>query len=215
MPRRPPHDARVSSVPPLRIVPLDEPPALQARAMDNLRFIRETMERAGSFTAVSGLGVCATGVLAVVAAAVAGTDQASDRWMLAWFGALLGSVLVSGWATVRKARGAGMPILSGPGRKFVLAFSPPMVVGALLTLVLVRVDQMALLPGAWMLLYGTAVMAAGAFSVRIVPAMGGCFLLLGAVALFSPPVVAQILMAIGFGGLHLAFGVAIIRGHGG
>lgn len=215
MPRRPPHDAHVSSAPPIRLVPLDEPPALQARAIDNLRFIRETMERAGPFTAISGWGVCATGALAIVAASVAGTAPSSPRWMLAWMGALLGSVLVSGWATVRKARGAGMPILSGPGRKFLLAFSPPMFVGALLTLVLVRVDQTALLPGAWLLLYGTAVMAAGAFSVRIVPAMGGCFLLLGAVAVFSPPLIAQILMVLGFGGLHLAFGVAIARGHGG
>lgn len=215
MRRRPRHDARVNTQSPLRVVRVDDPPALQARAMDNLRFIRETMERAGSFTAVSGWGMCATGALAVGAAVVAGSDQSSWRWMAAWMGALLGSVLVSGWATVRKARGAGMPILSGPGRKFVLAFSPPMFVGALLTLVLVRVEQMALLPGAWMLLYGTAVMAAGAFSVRIVPAMGGCFLLLGAVAVFSPPFLAQLLMVIGFGGLHLAFGTAIARGHGG
>ena len=215
MPHRPPHDARVSSVPPLRIVPVDEPPALHARAMDNLRFIRETMERAGSFTAVSGWGMCATGALAIVAAAFAGLDPTSWRWILAWMGALVGSVVVSGWATVRKARGAGMPILSGPGRKFVLAFSPPMFVGALLTVVLVRVGEMALLPGAWLLLYGTAVTAAGAFSVRIVPAMGGCFLLLGAVAVFSPPFLAQALMLLGFGGLHLAFGVAIARGHGG
>ena len=173
------------------------------------------MERAGPFTAISGWGVCATGALAVAAAAAAGTDLSSPRWMLAWMGALVGAVLVSGWATVRKARGAGMPILSGPGRKFLLAFSPPMFVGALLTLVLVRVGETALLPGAWLLLYGTAVMAAGAFSVRIVPAMGGCFLLLGSVAVFAPPLPAQILMVLGFGGLHLAFGVAIARGHGG
>ena len=150
-----------------------------------------------------------------MAAVFAGLDSTSWRWILAWMAALVGSVVISGWATVRKARGAGMPILSGPGRKFVLAFSPPMFVGALLTIVLVRVNEMALLPGAWLLLYGTAVTAAGAFSVRIVPAMGGCFLLLGALAVFSPPLLAQILMVVGFGGLHLAFGAAIARGHGG
>lgn len=206
----------MSTPPPLRLLPeLEEPPALHARAMDNLRFIRETMERAGSFTAVSGWGMCATGAIAIVAAVVGGLDPSSERWMLAWFGALLGSVLVSGWGTVRKARGAGLPLLSGPGRKVLLAFSPPMFVGALLTLVLVRVEQMALLPGAWLLLYGTAVTAAGAFSVRIVPAMGGCFLLLGAIAVLSPPLVAQLLMVLGFGGLHLVFGLAIARGHGG
>ena len=215
MPRRPPHDARVSSAPTLRIVERDEPPALQARAMDNLRFIRETMERAGSFTAVSGWGVCATGAVAVVAAVAAGGDPTSARWMLAWMAALFGAVLVSTWATVRKARRAGLPLLSGPARKVVLAFLPPMLVGALLTLVLVRADQAALLPGSWLLLYGTAVMAAGAHSVRIVPAMGACFLMLGAAALFCPPSIATLLMVLGFAGLHIGFGLAIARGHGG
>jgi len=205
----------MSSVPPLKLMRVEEPPALQARAMDNLRFIRETMERAGSFTAVSGWGMCATGALALVAAAADGGNPHEWRWLASWFSALVGAALVSGWMTVRKARGARMPILSGPGRKFLLAFSPPMLVGALLTAVLVRADQAAMLPGAWLLLYGTAVMAAGAFSVRVVPAMGGCFLLLGAVALFAPLPIARLLLVLGFGGLHIAFGIAIARGHGG
>ena len=204
----------MSSVPRLE-PPTTEAPALHARAMDNLRFIRETMERAGAFTAVSGWGMCATGVLAVGAALAAGSNPSSDRWLLTWLGTLVGSVVVSGWATVRKARDARLPLLSGPGRKFLLGFSPPMLVGALLTVVLVRAGQGALLPGAWLLLYGTAVMAAGAFSVRVVPALGACFLLLGAAALFAPPAVANLLMVVGFGGLHVAFGVAIARSHGG
>jgi hypothetical protein len=129
--------------------------------------------------------------------------------------ALVGSVVVSGWATLRKARRARVPIFSGPGRKFLLAFSPPMLVGALLTAVLVRAGQSALLPGAWLLLYGTAVLGAGAFSARIIPAMGGCFLLFGAAAIFCPPAWANALMLAGFGALHVAFGVAIARSHGG
>ena len=205
----------MSSIPRLDRPSAPEAPALHARAMDNLRFIRETMERAGAFTAVSGWGMCATGVLAVGAALAAGSDPTSARWLATWFIALAGSVVVSGWATVRKARAARMPLLTGPGRKFLLGFSPPMLVGALLTVVLVRAGQAALLPGAWLLLYGTAVMAAGAFSVRVVPALGACFLLLGAAALFAPPPLAHGLMVVGFGGLHLVFGVAIARSHGG
>jgi hypothetical protein len=206
----------MSSIPRLDRPPAaPESPALHARAMDNLRFIRDTMERAGAFTAVSGWGMCATGVLAVVAAVVAGDNPASPRWLPTWLIALVGSVVVSGWATVRKARGARMPLLTGPGRKFLLGFSPPMLVGALLTVVLVRAGEATLLPGAWLLLYGTAVMAAGAFSVRVVPALGASFLLLGTVSLFAPPSLAHALMIVGFGGLHIAFGVAIARSHGG
>jgi len=190
-------------------------PALRDRAIDNLRFIRETMERAGSFTAVSGWGVVATGVLALAAAFVAQTQQSTSAWLLVWTTTLVASTAVSGWATVRKARRARMPLLSGPGRKFLLGFSPPMIVGALLSVVLLRLDIVTVLPGLWLLLYGTAVLAAGAFSVRVVPLMGVSFMLLGALALFLPAAWGNMLMAAGFGGLHLAFGVAIARSHGG
>jgi len=190
-------------------------PALRDRAIDNLRFIRETMELAGSFTAVSGWGVGTTGAVALAAAVIAQAQQSTRAWLLVWTTTLVASMAVSGWATVRKARRARMPLLSGPGRKFLLGFSPPMIVGALLTVVLLRLDIVTVLPGLWLLLYGTAVLAAGAFSVRVVPLMGVSFMLLGAVALFLPPAWGNMLMAAGFGGLHLAFGVAIARRHGG
>lgn len=202
-------------MPPLRLAELDEPPALHARAMENLRFIRETMERAGAFTAVSGWGVAATGFLALGAALVAPAEPAAPRWLVTWMATLALSTAISGWATVRKARGARVPLLSGPGRKFLLAFLPPMVVGALLTAELIRRGEPTMLPGAWLLLYGTAVTAGGAFSARILPAMGGCFILLGAVALFTPPALSTVIMALGFGGLHLVFGALIARRYGG
>ena len=205
----------MSSVPPLRLVEVEEPPALHARAMDNLRFIRETMERAGSFTAVSGAGMCVTGALALATAFLAPGGPASSLWLRSWMLTLVLSVIVSGWATIHKARAARVPLLSGAGRKFLLAFSPPMAVGALLTVVLVRVGEQGLLPGVWLLLYGTAGVGAGTFSARVVPAMGAAFMMLGAAALFAGPVWADPLMAIGFGGLHLVFGVLIARGHGG
>jgi hypothetical protein len=119
------------------------------------------------------------------------------------------------WAIVRKARRAHMPLLSGPGRKFVLSFSPPMLVGALLTIVLYRAGIAASIPGMWMLLYGTAVVAGGAFSVKIVPVMGICFMIAGTIAVFAPPSWNDWIMAASFGGLHAAFGVAIARRHGG
>lgn len=205
----------MSSVPPLRLADVEEPPALHARAMENLRFIRETMERAAAFTAVSGSGVVATGVLALIAASVAPAEPAAPRWLLTWVATLILSTAISGWATVRKARDARVPILSGPGRKFLLAFLPPMMVGALLTAELVRRGEPTMLPGAWLLLYGTAVTASGAFSARILPAMGGCFIVLGAVALFAPPSWSTAIMAFGFGGLHLVFGALIARRYGG
>ena len=192
------------------------PPALQDRAIDNLRFIRETMERAGAFTAVPGWGQVAIGVTALIAAALAsGTTVGDPRWLGIWMAEAAISLAIAGWAMARKARAAGMPLLSGPGRKFVLSFSPPMVVGALLTLVLVQSGQNALLPAIWLLLYGTAVVTGGTYSVRIVPVMGFGFMLLGAAALWLDGGWTHWLMAAGFGGLHIAVGTFIARRHGG
>ncbi|MBI4409857.1 MAG: hypothetical protein HY561_09130 [Gemmatimonadetes bacterium] len=189
--------------------------ALHARAMDNLRYIRETMERAGSFTAVPGWGGVGMGVTALAAAWVASRQTSESAWLATWvIEALVAAVIASG-AMAYKARAAGVPLLSGPARKFALSFSPPILVGVLLTLVLYRTGFVGLLPGIWLLLYGTAVMAAGAFSVRVVPVMGFCFLLLGGGALFAPGSWGDAFMAAGFGGLELVFGIIIARRHGG
>ena len=196
--------------------PPQPPPALQDRAIDNIRFIRETMERAGSFTAVPGWGQVAIGATALAACAIAAQFPIADfRWLTVWLAEAVVAIVISGAATTLKARAADMPLLSGPGRKFVLSFAPPMLVGALLTGVLVRAELVALLPGIWLLLYGTGVVTGGTYSVRIVPVMGLCFMVLGAVALVLAPAAGNWLMAAGFGGLHLVFGTFIARRHGG
>lgn len=115
----------------------------------------------------------------------------------------------------RKARAVHMPLVSGPGRKVVFSLAPPLIAGALLTMVLARSEATHAIPGTWLLLYGTGVITGGMFSVRAVPAMGLCFMLLGAVALFTPPALANWFMAAGFGGLHIVFGAIIVRKYGG
>jgi hypothetical protein len=205
----------MASVTPLHREPPAEPPALHTRAMQNLAFIRDTMEAAGAFTAVSGWGMVAVGIIATVAAVIASAQTSVLQSIYVWLAAAVLAPIVMLWAIVRKARKAHMPLLSGPGRKFVLSFSPPMFVGAILTIVLYRVGAVAAIPGMWMLLYGTAVVAGGAFSVKIVPVMGICFMLVGIVAVFSPVTWNDWLMASAFGGLHIAFGIPIARRHGG
>src|SRR3954463_3767449 len=205
----------MASVTPLHKAPTPEPPALHVRAMDNLAFIRDTMEAAGAFTAVSGWGRVAVGVIANVSAMIASAHQTVLQTLNVCLAAAILAPTVMLWAIVRKARRAHMPLLSGPGRKFVLSFSPPMFVGAILTIVLYRAGIVAAIPGMWMLLYGTAVVAGGAFSVKIVPVMGICFMLVGIVAVFSPITWNDWLMGAAFGGLHIAFGIPIARRHGG
>src|SRR5467141_3478784 len=116
---------------------------------------------------------------------------------------------------VRKAYAVNDPILSGPGRRFGLSFLPPMVVGGLLTVALYRAGLWHALPGTWLLLYGTGFVTGGAFSVRIVPLMGICFMLVGALALSGRRAWGNGLMAAVFGGLHIGFGIIIARRYGG
>ena len=205
----------MASVTPLQRPETPEPPALHARAMDNLAYIRDTMEAAVSFTAVSGWGMVAVGVIAVLAAVVASAQPSPGMALRVWLLTAILAPMISLAAIVRKARRARMPLLSGPGRKFLLSFSPPMFVGALLTLVMYRAGLVEAIPGMWLLLYGTAVVAGGAFSVQIVPVMGFCFMVAGIIALFAPPAWNNWIMAVAFGGLHVGFGIPIARRHGG
>ncbi len=189
--------------------------ALHSHAVDSLRYIRETMEGASAFTAVPGWGGVAMGVTALAAAPIAARQPSVERWLVVWLVAGLAAFALGLLSMVRKARASEESLLSRPARKFALGLSPPLLAAAVLTLVLYRAGLTALLPGVWLLLYGAGVVAAGAFSVRVVPMMGVCFMAGGAAALFAPGAWANWLLAGGFGALHVVFGILIARRHGG
>jgi len=192
-----------------------EPLALHTRAIDNLRYIRETMESASSFTAVPGWGGVAMGVSALGAAAVASRTSSTETWLLIWIVDALAAFAVGGWTMAHKARGAGVRVSRGAGRRFLLGLGPPLLAAVALTAVLYRSDAVEVVPGMWLMLYGTAVLAGGTFSVRAVPVMGAAFVVLGLVAFAAPFSWANGLMALGFGGLHVVFGLIIARRYGG
>lgn len=192
-----------------------EPAALHDRAMDNLRFIRETMEGAALFTAVSGLAEMAVGATALVATWFAHLQSDLSNWLSVWFVEAIIAATLTVLGILIKARRARIPIFAKPGRRFALGLAPPIVAGAVLTPLLLEVGASALLPGTWLLLYGTAVVTGGAFSVRIVPVMGVCFMSLGVAALLTPAAWGDLYLGAGFGGLHLLFGAVIAWRHGG
>jgi hypothetical protein len=212
---------------PLASHPAPPPPALHDRALQDLSFIRRTMEGASSFTDVPGWGLAIIGATAVLAAVVAESQPSAGRWMAVWMVEALGAVVIGGAMTWRKMRQRGhtddAPILSVPARKFLLGFWPAMLAGAVLTFALVDVQEMwraqsvvpQVLPGLWLLLYGVSVTTAGAFSVRAVPLMGIGLMVLGVLALFLNQLPDGLMLALGFGVWQIGFGVWIARRHGG
>jgi hypothetical protein len=195
---------------------VEHPEPIHAHAVENLRFIREAMARATEFTAVPGWGGVAMGITAIVAAMVSGPPDNSLRWVSVWLvEAGIAAAIALATMTI-KARRSGAPLSkAAPAYRFALGYVPPLVAGMVLTPVFASLDLMARLPGCWLLLYGTAVASGGAFSVRIVPLMGVCFMTLGVVAFAAPAAWGHWLMAAGFGGLHIVFGYLIARNYGG
>lgn len=197
-----------------REVEHEQPPSVHEHAAANLKFIRATLEQAGSFTAVPGVGGIVMGATALAATAVAMQQTSRSGWLVVWLVEAVIALLVGSVAMFYKARGAQMVLFSVPGRRFALALTPALVAGGILTAVLVRQGLYDMLAGVWLLLYGAAVTAGGALSVRAIPAMGAGFMLLGSVA-FIAPAWDDALLAAGFGGLQIVTGVIIARNHGG
>jgi hypothetical protein len=192
-----------------------EPIEMHARALDHLQYIRDTMAKASQFTAVPGWGGVAMGVTALIAAFFASRQATIDGWLAVWFAEGMLAIGIGALTMKYKAEAAGESLFTAPARKFALSFAPPLLVGALLTVVLYRAGLNSAIPGMWLLLYGTGVVTGGTFSVRVVPVMGICFMALGAVAMFCPISWSGLFLASGFGGLHIIFGFIIARRYGG
>lgn len=190
------------------------PTSLHGVAADNLRYIRATMESATAFTGISGKGYVLAGLTAFVAAWIAAQQTTPLLWLSVW---LLEAVLacsVTLLLSADKARTQGKSLWSGSGRKLLFAFLPTLAVGAVVTLAFHLQGNTMLLPGLWLILYGAGVMTAGAHSIRPIPLMGLLFIMLGSVQLLGLAPMT-LTLALGFGGLHLAFGILIWRQHGG
>lgn len=208
----------VAATAPTEVVPAPRI-ADDASALEDLRFIRRTMESAASFTAVPGWGMVAIGASALVASMLTVFTRLSPgslRWMTVWLADAAIALGIAFWTMWRKAHRAGMPLFSAPGRRFAASFVPPMIAAAVLTAVLEQggAARSALIPGNWLILYGAGVITGGAFSVRAVPAMGCVFMLFGGTVLLMPQF-SNIAMAAGFGLCHIVFGTVVARKYGG
>jgi hypothetical protein len=184
-------------------------------ALDHLAVIRETMERSATFTAASGWGYCAMGATALVATAIAIRQATTEAWLAVWLAEALVAVTLALVAMHWKAAKLGTQLMSVSGRRLFVGLLPALFAGGVMTVALMRAGDPRQIPGLWLLLYGVAVMQAGAFSVRTIPVMGAVFVVAGAIALPMPWWWGNLMLALGFGLVHIAFGALIARRHGG
>lgn len=173
---------------------------------------REGMDRSASPTAVPGWGLCIAGVTALIAAPVAFRQASPERWLAVW---IVEAVVAATITLVAMQRKATRLRVSPPVRRLYIGLLPALAAGALLTIALLWSGPLRLIPGVWLVLYGVAVIQAGAFSFRALTAMGAAFVLFGAAALSLPWLWANVFLAAGFGLLHIAFGIYIALKHGG
>lgn len=198
-------------------MPPQRPAALHDHALDNLRYIRETMEAAGSFTSIPGWGGVYVGITALGTsfAAQAFVHDDRRRWMISWLIEAVVAAAIALAAMTIKCRRSGVALSSRPARKFFVSYFAPIIAGAMVTLLLARAGVFFAMPAVWLLLYGASFISSGAFSIRVIPVMGACYMALGIVAVFLPLPTNNILLGIGFGGLHIIFGLIIARSYGG
>ncbi len=189
--------------------------ALHEHAAGNLSYIRRAMELGGSFTAVPGWGQAVVGVTALAAALIAYRQATSTAWLGTWLGEAVVAVTVGVAAMLGKARRTGVSLVGPAARKFAIGFAPPLLAGAVLTVVLLRGGAPATLPGMWLLLYGAGVVSGGAFSVPVVPLTGAALMLTGVAAFAAPPAWGDAFLAGGFGLVQVVSGVLIARRYGG
>jgi hypothetical protein len=189
--------------------------AMHERAAESIEFIRETMVRSASFTAVPGQGGIVMGGIGVLTAVMASRAETPERWLATWLVAAVVAAPIGLAATIVKAKRHHVALWSASGRRFMQGFLPALVAGAALTLALVRADRIELLPPTWLLLYGAGILAGATASIAVLTWVGALFMALGVGAVATIGQWPDVWLGAGFGGLQIIFGIIITRKHGG
>jgi hypothetical protein len=191
------------------------PTPIDSGAVENLRYIRSTIEAVHTFTTVPGKGCVAMGLAALVAVALERIPALAPHWLAIWVGAAVVAAVTALWFMEQKARKQGLSLRRAVARRFFMTLAPAFIAGAILTAALAsRVDR-EIVTGMWLMLYGAGLCACGVFAIDAVLTAGAAFLALGAATLWLPLGSAHVVLALGFGGIHLALGITIMRHHGG
>jgi hypothetical protein len=191
------------------------PESIGRGAAEHLRYIRNTIEAAQTFTTIPGKGCIVMGAAAIVAAMLEAVPALAEYWLSIWLTAAVLSAAVALYFMEQKARSQGLSLRRAVATRFFLTLAPAFVAGGILTVALVDLVGRDVIAGIWLLLYGVGIAACGLFSIPAVLIAGFAFMGLGTVALASPAGWAPYLLGAGFGGVHVLLGALVIRDYGG
>jgi len=197
----------------------EAPAAIESRALGTLAYIRASIESSSSMD-VPGMAGIVMGIIGVLAAIAVSLPRCAPHWLGIWLVAAAVALLFGGALVARQIARRGHSRYLGPARKFLLCLCPALLAGAVMTLVLGTAGMTSLIPGMWLLLYGCAVLSASTVTsagiARLICIMGALFVALGSVTFALPPMAHTAMLGLGFGALHILFGILIGRlTHGG
>jgi hypothetical protein len=181
---------------------------MDAHAQATLRYIRSSMDAAALVVTPGSAGIV-IGLVGVCAALLA-AGPLRAHWLATWIVAAPIGCLMGGAVMARQQRLQGHTLFGASGRKFVLCLAPALLVGALLTAADLYDGDLHVIAATWLLLYGSAVTAASASTIRLVGWLGSLFILFGVFALLLPMNTHNLILGVSFGGLHLLFGAYVI-----
>lgn len=183
---------------------------LDSHAVATLRYIRASMDAAAR-VAIPGSAGIVMGIVGCAAAAMSLAPALRPHWLLIWLAAAPLAACAGGFLLARPASIASFTSPDAAGRKLALCLLPSLFAGAAMTFVLWSGERPGSIPGTWLLMYGCALISASVPTMALVAWMGVWFVGLGVAALFAPFVVQMVLLGLGFGGLHILFGILIGR----
>jgi hypothetical protein len=192
-----------------------DPTPLGLSAAENLRYIRDTIDAAHTFTTIPGKGCIAMGIAATAGAGLEMVPTLAPHWLPIWLIAAVIACTVALFFMEIKARKQGLSLRRTVALRFFLTLAPAFVAGGILTAALLDSVGRDTIAGIWLLLYGVGMASCGVFSIPVVLIAGFAFMGLGTVTLAAPPEWAPVMLALGFGGIHIALGAIIMRDHGG
>lgn len=199
--------------------------------LDALKDIRNMMERSSRFLSLSGLAGVVVGIFALAAVVVthfllksaaggmdyptlfrSGNDLAIREslplLLFIFMGILAVSLLTGSLMAIRKAKRLHLPVWDATAKRLAINMFIPLATGGILALILLLQGNYGLLLPVTLIFYGLALVNASKFSIEDIRQLGILETLAGLCAAAFPHL-GLLLWAVGFGALHIIYGIWI------